>query len=139
MYVDKSLWKFHFKVFMLKKTDVVKANEWTDHKSSLACYCLQLQSDRRNSTFASHLNSSGKARGCRQDSTSINDYLQQVSPNTVSSDLSLWRKQSMDCCSAQSDVFFLPPAAHQTRSKAEHVRVGGARDAFRLLPFPNEF
>lgn len=66
---------------------------------------VQLENDMWTSTFAAHLNTSGEAGGCRQDSWSINDYLQQVAPHTISSDLSLWRKQSMDCCSAQSDAF----------------------------------
>ena len=54
-------------------------------------------------------NTSGKARGCWQDSGLINDHVQQVSHRTVSSDLSLWRKQSMDCNSAQSDALSPPP------------------------------
>lgn len=61
------------------------------------------------STFASVLSTSGKAGGCRQDSRSINDSLQRVSRHTVSSDLSLWRKQSMDWCSAQSDTLSSRP------------------------------
>lgn len=81
--------------------------------------------------------SSGEAGGCQQDSRSINDYLQQVSPHTVSSDLSLWRKQSMDCCSAQSDAFFsclLPTRDVQTPSMFVWGGERGMRYVYCFFP-----
>lgn len=62
---------------------------------------------------------SGKERYCWQDSRLINDYVQQVSHRTVSSDLSLWRKQSMDCSGAQSDALPLLLLPHQTESQTD--------------------
>lgn len=88
------------------------------------------------STFASVLSTSGKAGGCRQDSRSINDSLQRVSRHTVSSDLSLWRKQSMDWCSAQSDAFSsrLLPTRHVRKPSMFVGGGGGGWGVYCLFP-----
>lgn len=142
MRVHESLWKFHIGVHMVNKENCCRKYQLSSRSREgfLTCYCLQLESDVWTSTFASHLSTSGKAGGCRQGSGCINDYLQRVSPRAESPDLSPWRKQSMDCCSAQSGAFsscLLPTRCVQ---KAGHVHMGREerrpRDALRLLPFP---
>lgn len=67
---------------------------------------------------------SGSAGDCWQDSRLINDYIQQVSRLTVSSDLSLWRKQSMDCSSAQSDALPPPYAPTEVSERRTELRQG---------------
>lgn len=88
------------------------------------------------STFASVLSTSGKAGGCRQDSRSINDSLQRVSRHTVSSDLSLWGKQSMDWCSAQSDTLSSRPlpTRHVRKPSMFVWGEGGVRCVYCLFP-----
>lgn len=64
-FLEVSVWSPYAK--FKKKTDVVNTSKAGNHKSLLICYCLQLESDMWTSTFASHLNTSGKAGGCRQE------------------------------------------------------------------------
>lgn len=144
MRAHESLWKFRIGVHMVNKENCCSKCQRSSRSREglLTHYCLQLESDVWTSTFASHRSTSGKAGGCRQGSGSINDYLQRVSPRAESSDLSPWRKQSMDCCSAQSGAFSSGLLPTRCVQRAGHVHVGreerGPRDALRLLPFPHE-